>query len=212
MLKLKELARQVVAGLLAAAAFTAVYLGVPLVWWAALLVGLAVYVASLLLIERAPESHEVYVFANLTQADVQAAAAHCQQAAQELRTASQARRIDAETAVALEKMAQLIEAIGRNYLQDARDLKHSRSFAQHYLPKIQALVNDYVALSELTVSSSNAQTRLLQVGETIRGYLPHVQSIYDACLENDFEKLELETAVLGDVMRLANPKAGGNHA
>lgn len=205
MLKLKELPRQIVAGLLAAGAFTLAYLGVPLVWWAALLVGVAVYVAALLLIERAPEAYEVTVFANLTQADVQAAVQYCRQAAAELRAASKAKRMDAETAVALEKMAQLLDAIADSYRQDPRDLKHSRSFVQHHLPKIRTAVQDYVALGGLALTEQ-AQQRLVQVGATIRGYVPHIQSIYDACLENDFAKLELETSVLGDVMRLENQR------
>lgn len=206
MLKLKELWRQIVAGMLAALGFSVVYLGFSLVWWVALLAGMAVHVASLLLIERAPEDSEVYVYANLTQEDINAAVRQCTLAAKELRSASKANRIDANTAVALERMAQLVEEIGRNYQQDARDLKHSRNFTNHYLPKILELVKDYVALSDRTVTDS-AQQRLQQVGSVIRGYLPNVQTIHDACLENDFEKLELETSVLGDVMKLAIPAA-----
>jgi 5-bromo-4-chloroindolyl phosphate hydrolysis protein len=206
MLKLKELWRQILAGLLAAGAFSGVYLGLSLVWWAALLVGVAVYAAGLLLIERVPEDTEVYVYANLTQADINAAVQQCTQAAAQLRTASKANRIDANTAVALEKMAQLVESIGSNYQQDARDLKYSRNFTHYYLPKILELVKDYVSLSERTVTESS-QARLQQVGNVIRGYLPNVQTIYNACLENDFEKLELETSVLGDVMKLAVPAA-----
>ncbi|MEZ5452922.1 MAG: 5-bromo-4-chloroindolyl phosphate hydrolysis family protein [Thiothrix sp.] len=206
MLKLKELWRQILAGVLAAGAFSAVYLGFSLVWWAALLAGFAVYAASLLLVERAPEDNEVYVYANLTQEDINAAVRQCLQAAKELRAASKANRIDADTAVALERMAQLVEDIGNNYREDARDLKHSRNFTNYYLPKILELVKDYVALSNRTVTDS-AQQRLQQVGGVIRGYLPNVQTIHNACLENDFEKLELETSVLGDVMKLAIPAA-----
>ncbi len=206
MLKLKELWRQMVAGIFAALAFTAVYLSLNLVWWAALLAGFAVYIASLLLIERKPEDSEVYVYDNLTQADINAAAQQCLQAAKELRSASKANRIDANTAIALERMAQLVDEIGANYQQDPRDLKHSRNFTNHYLPKILELVKDYVALSERTISEPS-QERLKHVGGVIRGYLPNLQTIHDACLENDFEKLELETSVLGDVMKLAIPAA-----
>jgi hypothetical protein len=206
MLKLKELWRQIAAGALAALAFTAVYLVLDLVWWVALLAGFAVYAASLLLIERKPEDNEVYVYENLTRQDINAAVQQCLAAAKTLRSASKANRIDANTAIALEKMAQLVEEIGLNYQQDARDLKHSRNFSDNFLPKILGLVGDYVALSERTVSDAS-QERLKHVGSTIRGYLPNVQTIHDACLENDFEKLELETSVLGDVMKLVIPAA-----
>lgn len=206
MLKLKELWRQVVAGVFAALVFSVVYLGLGLVWWAALLAGFAVYAASLLLIERAPEDSEVYVFANITQSDINTAARQCQDAAEQLRKASKAKRLDADTATALGRMAQLVDDIGANYRVDARDLKYSRNFTNHYLPKILELVTDYVALSE-RATSGPSQERLHQVGGAIRGYLPNLQTIHDACLENDFEKLELETAVLGDVMKLAVPAA-----
>lgn len=202
MLKLKELWRQIVAGVMAALVFSLIYLAASLVWWAALLAGAAVYIALLLLIERAPEDNEVYVYANLTQEDVNTAAQQCEQAAASLLAASQTNSVDANTALALERMANLVSEIGKNYLQDPRDLKYSRSFINHYLPKIEELVVGYVDLSHKTITEQ-AQQRLAQVGSVIRGYLPHIQTIHDACLENDFEKLELETAVLGDVMQLA---------
>lgn len=206
MLKLKELWRQLLAGLLASGGFMAAYLGANLIWWAALLIGVAVYIAALLLIERAPEDEEVFVHANLTQADVNAAVEQCKQAAQALRKASRTNRIDADTATALERMAQLVDEIAVNYGQDPRDLKHSRSFVNNHLPKMMDAVNNYVSLSERTVSEQS-QTRLLHVGAKLQGYVPHLQIIHDACLENDFEKLELETSVLGDVMKLDRPRS-----
>ena len=114
MLKLKELWRQLVAGLVAGAAFTGVYLALNLVWWLALLIGLAVYGAALLLIERAPEDNEIYVYGNVTQFDIQAAVTQCEQAATQFRKASRARTLDADTALAIARLAQLVEAIGRN--------------------------------------------------------------------------------------------------
>lgn len=208
MLKLKELWRQILAGLLAASAFSLSYLGLSLVWWVALLIGLAVYAAALLLIERAPEANEVYVHANLTQADLNNAVQQCQQAATELQQASQTAHIDSETAHALTEMAQIISEIGRNYAEDPLDLKHSRSFISHYLPKILTVVRDYVSLSERSVTATSQQ-RLKEVGKAIQAYLPHVQTIHNACLANDFERLELETAVLGDILRLDNPVSEG---
>lgn len=200
-MRLKELPRQIVAGLIASLSFVITYLGLTLIWWLALGMGIAVYAAALLLIEREPEDNEVFVYDNITRFDINSAVESCRQAAEHLYHASRYNRIDTETAIAIERLSQLVEAIGNNYLSDGRDLKHSRIFISHYLPNMMAVVGDYVRLSERTVTVASQQ-RLQQVGELIRGYVPHVQNMYDACLENDFEKLELETSVLGEVMRI----------
>lgn len=200
-MRLKELPRQIVAGLIASLSFVIAYLGLTLIWWLALGMGIAVYAAALLLIEREPEDNEVFVYDNITRFDINSAVESCRQAAEHLYHASRHNRIDTETAIAIERLSQLVEAIGNNYLSDGRDLKHSRIFISHYLPNMMAVVGDYVRLSERTVTVASQQ-RLQQVGELIRGYVPHVQNMYDACLENDFEKLELETSVLGEVMRI----------
>ena len=200
-MRLKELPRQIVAGLIASLSFVIAYLGLTLIWWLALGMGIAVYAAALLLIEREPEDNEVFVYDNITRFDINSAVESCRQAAEHLYHASRYNRIDTETAIAIERLSQLVEAIGNNYLSDGRDLKHSRIFISHYLPNMMAVVGDYVRLSERTVTVASQQ-RLQQVGELIRGYVPHVQNMYDACLENDFEKLELETSVLGEVMRI----------
>ena len=197
-----EIQRQVMAGITGGVAFALVYLGLHLVWWVGLIAGLAVYAAALLLIEAELPSATLPLPAqrfNPTEA-----VRLCEEAAVKLRRASQASHIDADTALALERLAQLVEEIGRNHLQEGRDLRQSRGFVGHYLPKIMAVVTSYVALSERTISAQS-QERLQQIATVIRSYLPHVQSIHEACLENDFEKLELETAVLGDVMRLEHP-------
>lgn len=206
MIKLKELWRQILAGLLAGGGFALAYIGLHLIWWVALIVGAAVYLAALLLIERAPEDHEVYVHSNITQQDVNDAVDYCNQAAKQLRQASRTKHIDGSVAHTFVQLSDHIEHIGANYEQDARDLKHSYSFIKMHLPKILAITEDYVSLSERTVSSQSQQ-RLAQIGHMIQDYLPPVQRIHDACLENDFEKLELETSVLGDVMKMSSKGA-----
>lgn len=203
MIKLKELWRQILAGIIAGAGFAAAYIGLQLIWWVALLIGVAVYGAALLLIERAPEDHEVYVHSNVTQHDVNEAVDYCNQASKQLKQASRTKHIDESVAQTFIQLSELIEHIGTNYAQDARDLKHSYSFIKMHLPKILAITEDYVSLSERTVSD-HSQQRLAQVGHMIQDYLPPVQRIHDACLENDFEKLELETSVLGEVMKMSS--------
>lgn len=202
MIKLKETGRQIVAGLLASGVFALVYIVLALKWLPALGIAVAVYIAMLLLIQRAPEDHERYIYENLTQHDLDKAVNACRQTAKKLQRVSHStKRLDGETATSMEKLAQLVDHIADNYQEDPRDLKHSLSFVKHYLPRLNTIVDHFASLSSKALTP-DSQQRLAKIGQAIRHYVPHFQSIYDACLENDFKKLEFETSVLGDVMEL----------
>lgn len=203
MIKLKETGRQLVAGIASSGVFALVYMVFALKWLPALGIAVAIYIAIILLIERAPEDSEVYVYANITQHDLDKAVAACRTSATKLKQVSRINRIDGETAASMETLSQLIHHIADNYRDDPRDLKHSLSFVRHYLPRLNTIVDNFENLSGKALTP-DSQQRLGKVGQNIRDYVPHFQSIYDACLENDFKKLELETDVLGDVMKLEN--------
>jgi len=203
MIQMKETWRQLSAGILASAAFAIVYLVFSLTWQPALGIAVAVYIAAFLLIERAPEDHEVYVHENLTQNDLDKAIKYCRQAANKLSKVAQLKQIEARSAEALKNLAELVDHIADNYKDDPRDLKHSLSFVNHYLPRLLNIVQDFESLSAKALTPES-QNRLHQIGNNIQAYVPHFQSIYDACLENDFKRLELETSVLGDVMKIEN--------
>lgn len=203
MIKLKEMWRVSLAGFFASLAFFAAYHYFLLQVIPAFGIAIAVYIAFFLLIERAPEDDEVYVHENLTQYDLDKAIDYCHQAAKKLSKVSRIKRIDAETATAMEKLSQLVDHIADNYKDDPRDLKHSLAFVNHYLPRLLNIVQDFESLSSKALTP-DSQQRLGKIGNNIREYVPHFQNIYDACLENDFKRLELETDVLGDVMKIEN--------
>jgi hypothetical protein len=200
-MRLKETWRQLLAGVLAAATFTLVHLFFDIQWLPALGIALAIYIASLLLIERAPEDDEVYLHENLTQYDLDKAVLYCRQAAKKLQHISGMSHIDSSTAQAMKSLSSLINHIADNYKDDPRDLKHSLSLVNHYLPRLLSIVQSFETLSNKSLTRES-QHRLRHIGEQIRDYVPHFQSIYNACLENDFKRLELETGVLGDVMKI----------
>jgi len=207
MIKLPELWRQMTAGCLASIAFSATYLGMSLVWWIALIIGISVYISSLLLIDRKPETQEIYIVGNLTQNNIDEAVRQCKFSAHELRKVSRLTQVDDKTSDALERMSHLIDEIATNYAQDPRDLDHSLSFVNNHLPKMMDLVKNFASLSERTVSQKS-QSRLAKIAESLREYEPHIEVIQNACLENDFKKLEWETSVLGDVMKIDRPRGG----
>lgn len=204
-MQLRELTRQTTAGGLASIAFSGTYLGMSMVWWVSLLIGASVYAGSLLLIERKPEEEEIFVAGTLTQNNVDEAVRQCKFSAHELRKVSRMTQVDDETSESLKRMSHLIDEIAKNYEQDPRDLNHSRSFVNNHLPKMMTLVKSFASLSERTVSEQS-QSRLAKIGESLRGYESHIEVIQNACLDNDFKKLEWETSVLGDVMKIDRPR------
>jgi DNA repair ATPase RecN len=201
MIRLQELWRQLLAGFFAAGAFGFVYLLLALKWLPAIAIAFAVYIALLLLIERQPEDSEVLLPEHLNQDDLQKAVDYCRTAAKQLSKVSRVKSIDADTASAIQKLAQLVERIADNYQDDPRDLKHSIPLIKHYLPKLLSIVQDFEQLSK-KLDSTQQQQRLRKIATRIQSYVPHFQAIYDACLENDFKRLELESDVLGDVMKI----------
>lgn len=201
MLRLKELWRQLLAGFFAAGAFGFVYLFLSLQWLPAIAIALAVYIALLLLIERAPEDSEVLLHQHLNKNDLQKAVDYCRMAAKKLGKVSRVKSIDTETATAMQQLAQLVERIADNFQDDPRDLKHSIPLLKHYLPKLLDIAQDFEQLSK-KLASTQQQQRLKKIATRIQSYVPHFQAIYDACLENDFKRLELESDVLGDVMKI----------
>ena len=201
MFQLKELWRQLLAGFFAAGAFSFVYLLLALKWLPALAIAFAVYIALILLIERAPEDSEVLLHEHLNPKDLKKAIAYCHTAAKQLSKTSRVKSIDPDTAAAMQQLAQLVERIADNYQDDPRDLKQSIPLLKHYLPKLLSITQDFKQLSK-KLDSTQQQQRLDKIAARIQSYVPHFQVIYDACLENDFKRLELESDVLGDVMKI----------
>ena len=93
--------RQIVAGLLAGAVFLLLFLGVPLVWWAALGLSLAAFLAFLFIIRKRLSASEVMVAERVTKADPQEAAASLASAGVRLRAASEAASVAIHTDMAV---------------------------------------------------------------------------------------------------------------
>ena len=84
MFQLKEIWRQILAGIFAAGAFSVVYIILSLKWLPALGIAFAVYIALILLIERTPEDHEILVHKNLNKDDLKQSVAYFYQASEKL--------------------------------------------------------------------------------------------------------------------------------
>lgn len=185
--------RQILAGLIAAAGFLGLYLGLSLVWWAALPLAALTYFALLLVIRRKPPATEVMVGERVSQADLSQAAAALLAASQRLgQAAAQAPEADRGD---LETMASHVLSIRTLIQADPNDYRMARQFIDYYLPRIVEAVESYVALAKL--SHTTPDPRLAELGARIRGFGGVVEKIDRACIANDFDALESEVEALG---------------
>lgn len=191
---LSPIRRQVLAGLAGAIVFLGLYFGVALAWWAALFAGLAVYTAIMLLIETPPAAQALEGLDTQNEEELRAAINLLTDAASRLRRAAlKARGPEKQT---FKRMAELIEAIRGHHLADERDFRHTRGFINITLDRMVGSVEGFVDLDG-KARGENRQ-RLDTLRERIEGFVPVLERVDQACLENDFLALEVEVEVLGD--------------
>ncbi|RYH11164.1 5-bromo-4-chloroindolyl phosphate hydrolysis family protein [Tropicimonas sp. IMCC6043] len=191
-MRLPDGPRQVVAGLLAAAAFLGLYFGLSLVVWLALVLAVAVYAAALLLIGRRRTLEEINLGTSVSAADIQSAAATLQDAQQRLERAA-GKAPEADTPAILD-MASHVGSIRRSVLEDPEDYRPARRFITFYLPNIVKTVESYVKLAGQARGEKAA--RLHDLSGQIRRFGEVVERIDAACIENDLRALEVEVDVL----------------
>ncbi len=185
--------RQIVAGIAAAAAFLALFFGLQLVFWLALVLGIVVYGAALLIVPRRRRAEEIILGNRVTQADLENAGAALGDTASRLDRA--AGKLAAPEAAAVSDMADHVRSIRENVLRDPDDYRLTRRFISSYLPHILQTVEQY---ADLTGRTSGAQAeRLKGLGEQIRAFGPVIEEIDRACIENDLAALETEVDALG---------------
>ena len=184
--------RQIVAGVLASAAFLALFLTGGLVWWVALGLAVVVYFALLLVIPRRKPLAEVMVSDQVSAQDIARAAAALTEAATRLDAAAKAAP-QADRA-GLSDMAKHLLSIRELVRADPRDYRQTRQFISYFLPMIVTTVEAYVGLAKLATADNAA--RLAELGAMIETFVPVVRKIDQACIENDFTALESQISAL----------------
>lgn len=193
-MKLDEPLRQLVAGLLASAAFLFFYFPLALVLWAAAALALLVYGGALIAIGRRPPPARRWLADGVSEADLNAALMALREAARRLERADAAAPAPQRGDYAA--LARLVERIAGHHRRDPTDLKHTRRFVRHDLPRMVETVEGYVDLSRRAAGVE--PERLAELGRMIAVYRPALEKIDRACLENDFAALEIETEVLSE--------------
>ena len=191
-MRLHEGPRQLLAGGVASGVFLALFFGLGLVWWLAVVLGTAVYGATLLLVERKSLLSEVRLTSRVTAADIAKAADMLSDAGTRLRR-SAAIAPSTERPV-LEQMSDHMQSIRQSVIDDPEDFRAARQFINVYLPKIVQTVEGYVKVADQVTDDS--ADRLRGLGDRIRAFEPVVHRIRTACIENDLKALELEVDVL----------------
>ena len=184
--------RQIVAGVLASAAFLALFLTAGLVWWVALGLAAVVYFALLLIIPRRKPLTEVMVSDQVSAQDIARAALALTEASTRLEAAAnQAPQADR---AGLTDMAKHLKSVRELVKADPRDYRQTKQFITYFLPMIVTTVEAYVGLAKLATDDNAA--RLAELGAMIETFVPVVRKIDQACIENDFTALEAQVSAL----------------
>jgi hypothetical protein len=184
--------RQIIAALVASGVFLALFFPASLVWWAALGLSAVVYFALLLLIPRRPPLDEVMVSDQVSAEDIARASAALTAAITRLDAAAKAAPKD--NALDLPDLSRHLASIRELIKADPRDYRQTRQFISYFLPMIVGTVESYISLAKLAQDDNSA--RLAELGSMIKGFVPVVQKIDQACIENDFAALEAQVSAL----------------
>ena len=184
--------RQIIAALLAAGVFLALYFGAKLLWLVAFPLAAVAYGAFLLIIRRRRLLSEVVLSDRVTAADIAAGQAALDEA---LRRLAKAEAADAELKDDLAALGVELRSIRTQIGDDPADFRIARRFIVSFLPKLIGNVESYVSLS--AAATGPARDRLAPLRDGIRAYRPIVARIAQAGLENNFRALEAEIDALG---------------
>lgn len=189
---LGETTRQVVAGLLAALAFLGLYLGLTLVWWVAFVAALAVYGATLLVFPRKKRADETMLSAQVSEADLIAAGQSMTAAATRLEAAMD--RVPGDEQGTIAALLTHVTSIRDQVTQDPDDYRRARRFISSYLGNMVDTVERYADLAQK--SRGRHPERLAPLAAQIHDFVPALEKIDTACLENDFRALESQVDAL----------------
>ena len=205
---MKESMRQLLAGVLASVFFVGLYVGASLVWWAALLASVAVFAGTLLLVPKARDPNAVEVAPGVTKGELDAALRQCAEAGRELAELSKAPHLSREMASALSRLSRIVTDIGDDFAKDPEDIRHARGLTDHHLKAVIEVARAYVDLRKASLNDAGRR-KLDEIRAVVTGYVDQFDAIYQACLANDFQRLEVATDALAQILKLEAPNRAG---
>jgi hypothetical protein len=100
-------------------------------------------------------------------------------------------------AAVIARMAALVEAIGRHHRASPGHVARTRTFMRHTLPRMVAAVADYVDLARRAAPGISDE-RLAEVSRRLADFVPVLENIDRACLDDDLTSLEINVEVLDE--------------
>lgn len=96
----------------------------------------------------------------------------------------------------IDEMADLIDRIRDHHEANPGHFTLTRRFIRHSLSRMIEAVIDYVALHKR--AGPDQQTRMDEIAAELRSFLPALERVDQACLENDLDALQISVEVLND--------------
>lgn len=96
----------------------------------------------------------------------------------------------------LARMAELMEQIREHHRANPEHVRLTRTFVRHTLSQIIGTITDYIALSRR--AGPDQADRLAEISRGLEGYVPALERVEKACLDNDLTALEISVEVLND--------------
>lgn len=175
--------------------FLVLLLGLRLRSWLPFVGAALTYLALLWALRPRPQpTRPVALPDGISRADHDAAIETLAKAARELR--GLAADAPAGDMAMIRRMADLVEAIRAHHEANPAHLPRTRIFVRHTLGRMVAAVAGYVDLARR--AGPGGDERLAEVSRRLYGFLPVLERIDRACIENDLMELEISVEVLDE--------------
>ena len=95
-----------------------------------------------------------------------------------------------------QRMADLFDTLKEHHIANPAHVRLTRKFRKHVIGPMIGTVQDYVDLAGRT--GPDQRERLSQISKQLEAFVPVLERIDQACLDNDLTKLEINVEVLNE--------------
>ena len=165
-------------------------------WLVALILAMAVYGGVLLLIARRKRLSEIHVASRVTAEELKDAATTLASAATRITAAAVS--VSRDRSSSLTSIAEDLEVIRDNILEDPNDFRAARSFLNVHLPVVVEVVETYAKLAKRQTPETEARIR--ELGDRIEEFGQPIRRIRNASTEADLNALDTQVSVLSEIL------------
>jgi hypothetical protein len=185
---------QLKAGAGAIAVFVVLLLGLRLRSWLPFIAAAMTYLGLLWALRAPPRPRRVALPEGISRADYEAAIRELAAAEREL--GALAAVAPANDTALVRRMAGLVEAIREHHEANPDHVARTRVFVRHTLGRMVAAVAGYVDLAQR--AGPDRDERLAEIRRRLDGFVPVLERIDRACVDNDLMALEISVEVLDE--------------